>query len=393
MIQNPPTDPSRGFMPYPAVKLPHAAHGPLSGLRFAVKDLFDIAGYPTSAGQPLWLALSGIRERSAPVVQLLLDQGAAFAGKTITDELAFSINGNNAHFGTPINTAAPDRICGGSSSGSAAVVSRGLVDFALGTDTGGSVRIPAHHCGLFGLRPTHGRISLLGCHDLAPSFDACGWFTKNLSTFAAVGETLLGQDPSDTRLHRMLVAEDVWDLLTPDMRSALAPALSQVENKLGSATRCIAVADGLDPMVSTFRHMQGFEAWRSNGAFITQYAPPLGPGVRERFTWASTITSDDYTRAIAARQIHIAKMDALLADDGVLIIPTAPDVAPLRAQDESELELYRTNAQRMLSIAGLAGLPQLHLPMSQRAGAPTGLSLVGPRGSDRRLIELAGHLS
>ena len=147
-------DPAHAFMPYPAVPVPHAPSGPLSGLTFAAKDLFDVAGYPTSAGSPHMLAMSGIKTRTAPTVQKLLDAGARLVGKTITDELAFSMSGKNAHFGTPVNGGAPDRIPGGSSAGSAAAVSNGLCDFALGTDTGGSVRAPANHCGLFGIRPT-----------------------------------------------------------------------------------------------------------------------------------------------------------------------------------------------------------------------------------------------
>jgi amidase len=186
------SDPSLGFMPYPASKVAAARSGHLKGLTFAVKDLFDVAGYPTSAGSPTLLALSALKTKNAPTVQKLLDAGARFVGKTITDELAFSMNGKNAHFGTPVNGPAPDRIPGGSSSGSAAAVSNGLCDFALGTDTGGSVRAPANHCGLYGLRPTHGRVSLKAAHPLATSFDTCGWFTRDIATYARVADVLLG---------------------------------------------------------------------------------------------------------------------------------------------------------------------------------------------------------
>ncbi|HEX2013282.1 MAG TPA: amidase family protein, partial [Roseateles sp.] len=144
-------DPARAFVPYPEAPVPHADAGTLAGLSFAVKDLFDVAGYPTGGGSPIVLARSGIKTQTAPTVRQLLDAGARFVGKTVTDELAFSMNGNNAHFGAPINGAAPERISGGSSSGSASAVSSGLCDFALGTDTGGSVRAPASHCGLYGL--------------------------------------------------------------------------------------------------------------------------------------------------------------------------------------------------------------------------------------------------
>ena len=148
--------------------------------------------------------------------------GARFVGKTITDELAFSMNGQNAHFGSPVNGAAPDRITGGSSSGSAAAVSHGLCDFALGSDTGGSVRAPANHCGLVGLRPTHGRISLQGVLDLAPSFDTCGWFARDVPTFARVGDVLLGADPTPLPVDRvrLLAPTDVWALLSPEVLEA-----------------------------------------------------------------------------------------------------------------------------------------------------------------------------
>ena len=214
------SDPARAFMPYPAAPVPNATGGPLSGLTFAAKDLFDVTGYPTSGGSPHLLALSGVKRRTAPAVQVLLEAGARFVGKTITDELAFSLNGKNAHFGTPVNGAAPDRIPGGSSSGSAAAVSNRRCDVALGTDTGGSVRAPANHCGLFGIRPTHGRVSLDGCVDLAPSFDSCGYFTRDGATFVRVGEVLLGDDPAPLpESPRLLLAADAFAMLGTDARA------------------------------------------------------------------------------------------------------------------------------------------------------------------------------
>src|ERR687890_1761221 len=207
-------DPALAFMPYPAAAVANAETGPLAGLTFAVKDLFDLAGYPTGCGSPHMLAMSGIKTRTAPTVQRLLDAGARLVGKTITDELAFSLSGKNAHFGTPVNGGAPDRVPGGSSSGSASAVSNELCDFALGTDTGGSVRGPASHCGLFGIRPTHGRVSLEGCHDLAPSFDTCGYFTRDGATFIRVGEVLLGPDSAPLpQIPRVLLAQDAFALL------------------------------------------------------------------------------------------------------------------------------------------------------------------------------------
>ncbi len=386
-------DPARAFMPYPDVPVPHAATGTLAGLRFAVKDLYDVAGYPTSAGQPLWLALTGVQTSTAPVVQALLDAGAAFAGKVVTDELAFSMNGNNAHFGAPVNGAAPDRITGGSSSGSAAAVSHRLVDFALGSDTGGSVRAPASHCGLVGLRPTHGRISLQGCRDLSPSFDTCGWFTRDLPTFARVAEVLLGADaqPLPARV-RLLLPQDVWGLLEPAVVDALVPARQKLEAAHGAAVPVAVAFGGFDAMYWHFRHIQGREAWMSDGNFITRFAPPLGPGVAERFAWSSQVTDEQVAAATAFRTRFRAQLAELLGEDGVLVMPTMPDVAPLRSDSEAALEDYRNRAIRMLCIAGLAGFPQLSLPWATRLGAPLGLSLLAPPGRDRSLIALAAAL-
>ena len=275
-------DQARAFMPYPDVDVPHAVAGPLAGLGFGVKDLFDVAGYPTSGGQPFVLAMSGIKATTAPTVQRLLDAGARCVGKTITDELAFSMNGQNAHFGSPVNGAAPDRISGGSSSGSAAAVSNHLCDFALGSDTGGSVRAPANHCGLIGQRPTHARISLAGVMDLAPSLDTCGWFSRDIATFARVADVLLGADASPLPADRvrLLAPTDVWNLLAPEVREAQAGPRQRIESRLGPAAPVEVVLDGFDTMYWSFRFIQGREAWRSDGALIERFAPPLGPGVR-----------------------------------------------------------------------------------------------------------------
>jgi amidase len=231
-------DPARAFMPYPAVPVPHAPTGPLAGLRFGVKDLFHVAGYPTSGGNPLLLAHLGVQARTAPTVQKLLDAGAAFGGKTLTDEFAFSMNGQNAHFGSPVNGAAPDRITGGSSCGSASAVSNALCDFALGTDTGGSVRAPASHCGLVGIRPSHGRVSLHDCLDLSPSFDTCGWFARDITTFARVADILLGDDakPLPARV-RLLAPTDLWSLVTPAAQDACAGPRAAIEAVLGPHRR------------------------------------------------------------------------------------------------------------------------------------------------------------
>jgi len=387
-------DPAHAFVPYPDVPVPHAATGPLSGLRFGVKDLFDVAGYPTGGGSPFLLAMSGIKTTTAPTVQRLLDAGAAMVGKTVTDEFAFSMNGNNAHFGAPINGAAPDRISGGSSSGSASAVSSGLCDFALGTDTGGSVRAPANHCGLYGLRPTHGRISLAGVLDLAPGFDTCGFFTRDAHSLARVAGVLMDADPvALPATPRLLWPAEVWALLAPDVAADVLPVADAVQAVLGRASPVAVVCDSFDAMYWHFRHLQGRESWMTDGPLIERFAPPLGPGVAERFAWSKQVTDAQVAAASAFRAAYAQQIDDLLGHDGVLLMPTMPDVAPLRAAPDGALEDYRNSAIRMLCIAGLTRTPQLSLPLLKRNGAPMGLSLLGPRGSDLSLIALAQRLS
>jgi len=348
-------DTAHAFMPYPKVPVPNAPTGPLAGLSFGVKDLYHVQGYPTSGGQPFMLALSGIQERTAPVVQSLLNAGARFVGKTITDELAFSMSGQNAHFGSPINGADPLRISGGSSSGSASAVSNRMCDFALGSDTGGSVRAPANHCGLVGV--------------------------------------LLGEDaqalPDSVRL---LVPNDIWGLAAPAAVKALKPVRGQIEECLGKARTLNVVLDDFDSMFWHFRAIQGREAWDVDGAFIQRFSPVLGPGVAERFQWASELSDATVASAHEFRQRWRAHIGRILGTDGVLLMPTMPDVAPLISASEADLDAYRNRATRMLCGAGLAGLPQLSLPLAQRQGAPLGISLVGPVGSDRSLVRLAERI-
>jgi amidase len=388
-----PIDPSLGYMPYPFVKVASSRSGPLNGLTFAVKDLFDVTGYPTSAGNPHMLALSGIKKKHARIVQILLDAGATFTGKTITDELAFSMNGKNAHFGTPVNGAAKNRITGGSSCGSAAAVSNGLCDFALGTDTGGSIRGPANHCGLYGLRPTHNRISLKGAHDLAPSFDTCGWLSRDIATYARVADVMLGKDKKALPARpRLLLARDCFDLLDEPASKALAPAIKRLEKLYGPATPVAAAPGGFEELYWAFRRIQGYEAWETDGALISRFKPPLGPGIAERFAYSKGISKAEVKASSLIRERYTRELAGVLGRDGVLILPSMADIAPLLSDSEADLESYRNRSINMLCLSGLSRLPQLSMPLAKRLGAPLGLSIMGPSGSDRSLIRMAEEI-
>ncbi|PLZ02273.1 amidase [Burkholderia sp. WAC0059] len=389
-----PAPASQAFIPYPDVAVAHAATGPLAGLHFAVKDLYDVAGYPTSAGNPHVLAMSGIKTRHAPVVAALLDAGAAFVGKTVTDELAFSARGNNAHFGAPLNGAAPARITGGSSSGSASAVSTGLADFALGSDTGGSVRGPANHCGLYGIRPTQDRLSLDGCFPLCRTFDTCGFLARDPSVFARVAAVLLGADRTPLPARpRLLLATDLFALVEAPVAAALQPAVEAIEAAYGPAQPVAAAGGRIGELYTAYRVLQGWEAWQGAGELIERHGLRLGADVAQRFAFAKQVSAAEAEAADAVRTAFTAALKALLGDDGVLIAPSMPDIAPLLDTDAEAFEIYRNRATHLLGLSPLCGFPQLSLPFACRDGAPLGISLMGPHGSDLSLVELASRIA
>ena len=388
-------DAARAFMPYPDAPVAHAAGGPLAGLTFAVKDLFDVAGYPTSGGQPFVLAMSGIKTTTAPTVQRLLDAGARFVGKTITDELAFSMNGQNTHFGSPVNGAAPDRITGGSSSGSASAVSQRPVRLRarqrhrrLGARAGQPLRALRHASDARPHQPA-------GRAGPGAELRHLRLVRARRATFARVADVLLGADPAPLPAERvrLLAPTDLWGLLAADVIDAQRAPRARVEAVLGAAAPVEVVLDGFEAMYWSFRYLQGREAWQTDGALIDRFKPPLGPGVKDRFAWAREVSDAQVAEATAFRARFRAHLAALLGSDGVLLMPTMPDIAPLARADEAGLEDYRNQATRLLCSAGLAGFPQLSLPLGSRLGAPLGLSLLGPAGSDRSLVRLAERIA
>jgi amidase len=264
---------------------------------------------------------------------------------------------------------------------------------ALGTDTGGSVRGPANHCGLYGLRPTHGRVSLKGAHDLSPSFDTCGWFTRDAATFGRIADVLLGRDKRPLpATPRLLLAADCFAMLDTPVRKALAPAIAMLEKRYGKAAPVTVAPGGFEDLYWAFRRLQGVEAWATDGAMIARYRPPLGPGVAERFAYAKAVTKAEAKASTALRERFAASLAALLGKDGVLVLPTMADIAPLVTEKEADLETYRNKCLNLLCLSGLSRLPQLSMPLAKRDGAPLGLSILGPAGTDRSLVRMAEEL-
>jgi Asp-tRNA(Asn)/Glu-tRNA(Gln) amidotransferase A subunit family amidase len=357
-------------------------------MRLAVKDLFHMEGLPTTAGNPTWLATHSQPTATASCVSALLDAGASFVGKTITDELAYSLNGQNIHYGTPENPITPERLPGGSSSGSAVAVSGNLAEIGLGTDTGGSIRVPSSYNGLFGLRPTHGAIAADNMVALAPSFDTVGFMTRSLDELIKVAKTLLpNQQP---KLAKTLIAKALIQQV--EHKDALRKQLDTWANQ-GKLN--IDQSLEIDPVYwqtgATFRTLQGAEIWQTHGAWTTQNDPDFAPDIASRFEWTKTISADDVSDAKAQQAKFRAWLDEQL-EEAVLVLPTTPGRSPLLTMQDNELAEYRNQLLELTAIAGLCGLPQLHLPVCSIDGAPCGLSLIGPRGSDLSLLALAQDL-
>jgi amidase len=361
------------------------AEGGLSGLTFAVKDLYDVAGALTTYGHPEWAKTHSPAASTAPVIQGLLQAGAWLIGKTKTVELAFGLTGENVWQGTPRNPRAPDRFPGGSSCGSAAAVAAGLVDFALGSDTGGSVRIPASYCGLFGIRPTFGAISLAGARALAPSLDTCGWFSPNAGILARVGETLL-PGGGEGVAGPLLRAEEAWVNAEPEVATALHPALEKLGRRFGRALSIQLAPEGLDTFYDHFRSIQAEEVWATLGGWVTANNPTFGPGVAERFATAASLDPALPVAGRAFRRMVQTRIRPLLSGGAVLVYPTSPCPAPLLTASPEEQDAVREATIGVTSIAGFCGLPEVTLPVATVGGAPVGLSLVAGPGRDCGLL-------
>ncbi|MBW8269891.1 amidase [Caldovatus aquaticus] len=380
------------FLPGPPVEIAGAADGPLAGLTFAVKDLYDVAGHVTGYGNPDWARTHPPAVAHAAVVRQLLEAGARLRGKTKTVELAYGLTGENVWYGTPLNPAAPDRFPGGSSCGSAAAVAAGLVDLAMGSDTGGSVRIPASYCGIYGIRPSWGAVSLVGACPLGPSYDTAGWFAARASVLRRVGEVLLPPGP-EAGLGPLLKVQEAWVNALPATAAALAPALSAAERVLGPALPVNLAPEGLDVFYEHFRCAQAEEAWTTLGSWIAATEPRLGPGVAERFAAARAMDPAKAAAGRAFRRVVQARLRPLLAGGAVLVHPTAPGPAPKLGISLAEQTAVRERTMGVTAIAGFAGLCEVTLPAARVEGAPVGLSLSAAPGRDRALLAAAERVA
>ena len=381
------------FVDHCDIRIEGAVDGPLAQTTFAAKDLYHIAGTKAGCGNPDWLASHVVDEKTAPVIHKLLAAGGTLIGKTHTDEIAYSLNGENHFYGTPVNVNAKGRIPGGSSSGSAAAVAGELCDFALGTDTGGSVRLPASYCGIFGIRPTHGRIPLQGLMALARSFDTIGWFARDPAVMEVVGKILFDDWSDPPPLQQTLVPVDAWALADPAVQEALRPIAERLRHVAPIVHEINLVPEGIDSWFPLFRVVQGWEIWQEHRAWVEDVNPTFGPGIAERMKWVPTISDQEKAEADAGRTKVIDRLNTILQPGTVMALPTAPGIAPEIGQPAESLESFRYRALQLTGIGSLGKVPQVSIPVAQVDSCPVGLSLVAGPGGDELLLDLAGKLT
>jgi amidase len=387
------TDDIGAFVPGPRVRIEGRAGGPLSGLTFAAKDLFDVAGVPTGGGNHDWPTGRSIPAKHSWAVQTLLDSGATLIGKTITDEVSLGILGENAFDGTPKNVNAPGRVPGGSSSGSAAAVAAGICDTALGTDTGGSVRVPSSFCGLYGIRPTHGRIDTTGMMPQAPTSDTTGWFARDAATFARVSEAMLGEAIPAALPTSLVVAVDTFGFADAGVAQALRPLVTRLAALVGHSREDIMAPPGLATWAQAQRSLQPVEAYNTFKTWLDERNPRFAFSVARNLVLGSMVSAADQRWANLMRQEARGRMAYLLPPGTILCLPTTPFPAPLAGQSLSVIDPLRDRITCLCAQGGLAGHPQVNLPGATVDGLPVGLSIIGPRGSDASLVAVARALA
>ena len=387
-----PDDDINAFVRGSRVHIDGRPSGPLSGLTFAAKDLFDVAGHPTGGGNPDWARSNPVPARHAWAVQKLLDAGATLIGKTITDEVSLGIVGENAFYGTPVNPRAPGRVPGGSSSGSAAAVAAGLCDIALGTDTGGSVRVPASFCGLYSIRPTHGRLPISGMMAQAPSSDTTGWFARDAATFAKVSSVMLDETIPSALPRELIIAADAFGFADPEVAAALQPIVERLRRMIGETREEIMAPAGLVQWARAQRTLQPSEAWLTFKDWIERDNPRFAFSVARNLLLGSMIPQSERDWAELVRREARGRTRYLLRPGTILCLPTTPFAAPKRGEPLSVAGPQRDRLLCLCCHGGLTGVPQVNIPGALIDGLPVGLSVVGGRGTDAILVAVAAAL-
>ena len=370
-----------------SLDLPGEPNGPLAGLDAVIKDVFDVGGTITSFGNATWARLHPPALCDAPIVSRLREDGARIIGNTVTVEFTFGLEGQNQWYGTPRNPAALDRLPGGSSSGSASAVASGRAAIGIGSDTGGSVRIPASYCGLYGLRPSYGLLSLAGAARYVPSLDVAGWFARDAATMQRIGAALLPTSP--TLRGEIILVRDAFDNADPAVASVIGAVCDRIAAAGYPMRDLVLWSRGLDDLQTTQALIHGREAWQSLGPWLEAHQPDMAEITATRLQGASRVSVAEVRDARLNREAFRAQVLALLADGAVLAFPSSPCIAPRRDAARTTLDHVRRRTMNVTAIAGLAGLPEISIPAGMSEGCPVGLSLVAAPGRDQALLALA----
>ncbi len=372
-----------------------ALSGSLAGKTLAVKDLFNLKGYKNTAGNPDWFNSHEAAQHTAESLSKLMQTGCVFSGFTHTDEIAYSLEGNNIHYGAAQNPKYPGHACGGSSMGSAAAVAANLADIGLGTDTGGSVRIPASYCGLFGIRTTHNAVSRAGLIGLADEFDTVGWFSREAGLLKTVGEVLLPAKPIQ-KVDTLLVCDALLDLVEAEFKPYLTENLNQLKPEFKQIKSLELPAELLAQLPDTFRVLQGRGIAHEHRAWIESHHPKFAPAIATRFDMALKLTAEEEAEARKVQQQLQQLISDQLDETSCLFMPTTPTAAPEIGADVSNLRMQIIN---LSAIAGLTSSCQVHLPLnvsqpvSQNQKLPYGFSLMMLPDQDLSLLNLVESLS
>ena len=395
MVSVPRNDPVHALVPHTlTAPLVGRAEGPLAGLTFMVKDLYAIAGHKVSNGNPDFYEHATPAHDTAPVITRLLDGGASLTGVTICDEFFYSVLGTNAHYGQPINSRSSRHVTGGSSCGSAAAVSAEMCDFALGSDTGGSIRVPASFSGLYGLRPTHGRVDMHGVTPMAPSYDTAGALTRDAALLRKVMRVMLEGEEVAAPVTKLMLAQDIVAYSEASVDQALWQALGKFAGALPKPEHAEIAGEEIEAWRKAFATIQGFEIQSTLLPFVQSHNVDLGPGIKERFEIASGITFADAEAARAVRANVAKRLTDILRPGTLIVLPTTPTLPPERdIPDGASFAEFRTLTLQSTCLAGHAGLPQISIPAGEAAGCPVGLSFIGWKGGDEALLDLAVDLA
>jgi amidase/aspartyl-tRNA(Asn)/glutamyl-tRNA(Gln) amidotransferase subunit A len=368
-----------------------SSQGNLVNLTLAVKDVFSIKGEKNSAGNPAWLAHAKQAKTTASALNTLMLQGCKFTSFTHTDELAYSLEGNNIHYGCAENPILAGHACGGSTMGSAAAVASKQADIGLGTDTGGSIRIPASYCGLYGIRPSHDVIKTDGLIPLAPPFDTIGWLTSSAEILERVGNVLL-PNQHQHQIDTILIYEPLFDLIDKELQPLLINILEKIKPLFKHVDEFkLTEHNFLSELADSFRVLQGRAIARQHQAWINKIQPVFSDAITDRFNMAFALTAYEEAEALKVQSAWQEVINNNLKPNNTLFLPTTPTTAPKIGADTHHL---RMKVLTLSAIAGLSRCPQIHLPLCPTStNAPYGFSLLGQRNNDKSLLALSTTLT